>query len=84
MKNRIVSALADRIYEAWKVDKDYEDRHTFRVIIVIPLKGEFNGDFDGKGRDSFFLRENTRLTYESLFNKKYSLKERLIHKGGRL
>ena len=46
VKNEIVAALADRIAEA------YQKKEIFRVIIVMPLKPGFSGDWGSRDLDA--------------------------------
>ena len=46
VKNEIVAALADRIAQAYKKNE------VFRVIVVIPLKPEFSGDWGSRDLDA--------------------------------
>lgn len=71
-----MSALADRIVKA------HRRGETFRVIIVMPLKPECHGDWDGYASNGLILRELTRLTYATLFKGDNSLWMRLINKNG--
>ena len=71
-----MSALAERISKA------HHDNSTFRVIIVMPLKPEFPGDWGGYGNNGLFLREVTRLNFATLFRGEDSLRGRLMNNGG--
>lgn len=72
-------ALVDRIVEA------YKSGVTFRVIVVLPLKPEFHGNWYGMWTpDKAYLTEITRLNYQTLFKGTSSLKNQLIQRGGLL
>ena len=71
-----MSALTERISRA------YHDNSTFRVIIVMPLKPEFYGDWGGYQKNGLFLREVTRLNFATLFRGENSLRGRLMKNGG--
>lgn len=71
-----MDAIAKRICRA------YDDHQEFRVIIVMPLKPEFHGDWDGSLWNGLLLREVTRLNLATLFKGDNSLKKRLENHGG--
>ena len=73
VSNKIMSALAGRIIRA------YQNNEDFHVMIVMPLKPEFPGDWDtDDGKD---LRTVSYWNYLSLYSGKDSLYSRL-GKGG--
>ena len=69
VENQILSALADRIVQAYKNDED------FHVIVVLPLKPEFPGEWEAEsGKD---LRSVSYWNYLSIYSGEDSLYKRL-------
>ena len=69
VKNQILSAIADRIVRAYKDDDD------FHVIVVMPLKPEFPGEWEAEsGKD---LRSVSYWNYLSIYSGEDSLYRRL-------
>ena len=73
VKNQIMPALADRIIRA------YRNKEVFHVMVVIPLKPEFSGEWhDGSGKDlrtitywnNFTISEGNDSLYKRLENAK--------------
>jgi len=69
VENQILSAIADRIVHAYENDED------FHVIIVLPLKPEFPGEWEAEsGKD---LRSVSYWNYLSIYSGEDSLYKRL-------
>lgn len=78
VQNEIMAALAERILQA------YKKGNIFRVIVVMPLKPEFSGEWGDSGRlKKSELESVSYWNYATLCKGNDSLYGRLIEGGGK-
>ena len=75
VENRIQSALVERIVRA------HEAGEKFHVMVMIPLKPEFAGDWDSNDRDAHLLRSVTFWTKATICHGEDSLLKKLEKKN---
>lgn len=77
VQNEIMAALVERILQA------YKEGNTFRVIVVMPLKPEFSGEWGSGQLKKSELESVSYWNYATLCKGNDSLYGRLIESGGK-